>query len=119
MEDCKLAEDEKNRYIGLIQAQMSINELFCYMVNVMDYYYRVDGALALEKTIDNAYINILFRRCFFEDLFRKQRAIELKDRLYDQLNSLYFKEFDYDCTLYSKGTRDNYELEPFEPGSVK
>lgn len=111
-DDC----EEKDRYMGLIQAQMSIDELFCYMINVMDYYYRVDGKIASKEKegIEKAYINILFKCHFFEDLFRKKPAIELNDKLYNQLNILYFNEFDYDNTLCEKGSKQNYELKPFE-----
>lgn len=109
--------EEKDRYMGLIQAQMSIDELFCYMINVMDYYYRVDGKIASKENegVEKAYINILFRCHFFEDLFRKKPAIELNDKLYNQLNTLYFNEFDFDNTLCEKGSKQNYELKPFEP----
>lgn len=115
---------DKSIYMNMIQAQMSTDELFCYMINVMDYYYRVDGRISnsvpdgIYSGVDNdqenkAYINILFQYDFFEDLFRKPNDVETNE----QLDKLFYKEFDFNFETHqrNKEPRKNFKLFPLDP----
>lgn len=79
---------EKYKYMLMIQAQMSNDELYCYMVNVLDYYYRVDGA----RKGDAAYIFILYKYDFFKDIFRNKGNDNLLSTD-SEVNEYFYDEF--------------------------
>lgn len=65
-------DEEKKRYVRMIQSQMNNEELFCYVVNLLAYYYLVqvrNGDKGIEKTGHYKYLKSLRDHSFFEDLY--------------------------------------------------
>lgn len=126
--DKELSQSDKETYMDMIQAQMSTDELFCYMINVMDYCYRVDGRISNsipddvcdgeDKDQENeAYLNTLFKFDFFKDLFRKPNDVENNRKLDD----LFYEEFDFDSEKCrrNENPRTNLKLFPLDSCNVK
>lgn len=83
-----ISDAEKIKYIMMIQAQMSNDELYCYMINVLDYYYRVDAA----QKDDKAYIFILDKYDFFKDIFQKKSDTKLLSAN-SKVHDFFYNEF--------------------------
>lgn len=65
-------DEEKKRYVRMIQSQMNNEELFCYVINLLAYYYLVqvrNGDKGIEKTGHYKYLKSLRDHSFFEDLY--------------------------------------------------
>ena len=66
-------DEEKKRYVRMIQSQMNNEELFCYVVNLLAYYYldnvRNENNDSLIITGHDEYLGLLRNHSFFEDLY--------------------------------------------------
>ncbi len=65
-----LDDDAKRRYIQLIQAQMNYDELFCYLINQIEYLGRFErnyiGSSEMARSADEHARNLLRYRFFYE-----------------------------------------------------
>lgn len=66
-------DEEKKRYVRMIQSQMNNEELFCYVVNLLAYCYlddvRNENNDSLIITEHYEYLGLLREHSFFEDLY--------------------------------------------------
>lgn len=66
-------DEEKKRYVRMIQSQMNNEELFCYVVNLLAYCYldnvRNENNDSLIITGHDEYLGLLRNHSFFEDLY--------------------------------------------------
>lgn len=81
-----LNEDAKRRYIQLIQAQMNYDELFCYLINQVEYLSRFErnyiGSSEMARTADEHARNLLRYRFFYE-LCKSYPINNLVKRVFD------------------------------------
>lgn len=81
-----LDDDAKRRYIQLIQAQMNYDELFCYLINQIEYLGRFErnyiGSSEMARLADEHVRNLLRYRFFYE-LCKSYPINNLVKRVFD------------------------------------
>lgn len=84
VEKSDLSEDEKRKYMERSQALLNKNELFCYLINLIVYYY--------DKDMQNIeYLKLLSKYNFFGDLFQSRTFSEIIKKGIPQNILIYFK----------------------------
>ena len=76
-----LNDADKRQYVGLIEGQMNNDELFCYLVNLLEYY---------EKNTDNqkliSYFEYLKQNAFFKEICKTDGYKDDVKKAFDLLN---------------------------------
>lgn len=79
--EADLDESIQKRYVRLIEGQMNNDELFCYLVNLLEYY---------EKNTDNpkliSYFEYLKQNAFFKEICKTDGYKDDVKKAFDLLN---------------------------------
>lgn len=79
--DGLLNDADQRQYVGLIEGQMNNDELFCYLVNLLEYY---------EKNADNqkliSYFEYLKQNAFFKEICKTDGYKDDVKKVFDLLN---------------------------------
>lgn len=88
-------DEEKKRYVRMIQSQMNNEELFCYVVNLLAYYYLdqvrrgvKDFNDPIKITGHYKYLESLRNHSFFNDLYLSPLWISYFDKIDDESKKL-------------------------------
>lgn len=93
-----LDETAQKQYVGLIEGQMNNDELFCYLVNQLEYYENHKEDDERRNLID--YFNYLKDNCFFKDICKESSGY--RNLVLKALNKPNPKTIDADTLLVKR-----------------